>query len=312
MKNAKIVAFSMLAATGMVFFSCSDDDDNGGSLPPIGGYNSADEVGAADLLAYWPLNGNGKENISSTDPSNTVNVTWIDAVKGQGARMANGFLDYPSIASISGNTSGSYTVSAWAKISNTKLVPDGVSHISPIISFTGGPNANVGNLAIFGNTHGLTTSDSIQMKAEFHFKRTPEDGTDFGGDAVNMIKMEQWMIDGNANGENHMAFPNKIGGKWAHVVYVYDGVTANNRLYVNGVKISNPQWESRNNGESMPMLFFTPSRPIIGALWSVADGTNVDAWNKALTGEVDEIRVWKKVLTQADITALYQLESAGR
>jgi hypothetical protein len=81
---------------------------------------------------------------------------------------------------------------------------------------------------------------------------------------------------------------------------------------VNGVKISNSQWESRNNGEAMPMKFFTPSHPVIGALWSVANGTNVDAWNAPLTGEVDEIRVWKKVLSQADINALYQLEAAGR
>jgi hypothetical protein len=150
------------------------------------------------------------------------------------------------------------------------------------------------------------------MKAEFHFKRTPDDGTDFGGDAVNMIKMEQWMIDDNANGANHTAHPNKIGGQWAHVVYVYDGPTATNRLYVNGQKISNSQWEVRNGGDAMPMTFFTPSRPIIGALWSVAEGTNVDTWNAPLTGEVDEIRVFKKVLTQAEINALYQLEKVGR
>jgi hypothetical protein len=313
MKTNRILFSALVLGAGIFAFNACSSDDDGDDLPPIGGYNSADEVGAADLLAYWPLNGNGKESISNTDPSNTGgSVTWVDAIKGQGAHMNAGFLDYPEIPAISDNTTGSYTISAWAKVSNTKLVPDGPSHISPIISFTGGLNANVGNLALFGNTHGLTTSDSIQMKAEFHFKRTPEDGTDFGGDAINLIKMEQWMIDENANGHNHTAAANKIGGQWAHVVYVYDGVTANNRLYVNGVKISNSEWESRNGGNSMPMKFFTPSHPVIGALWSVANGTNVDAWNAPLTGEVDEIRVWKKVLSQADINALYQLEAAGR
>jgi hypothetical protein len=311
MKTNRILFSALVLGVGIFTFNaCSSDDDE--NLPPIGGFNSADEVGAADLLAYWPLNGNGKESISNTSPSNTVNVAWVDAIKGQGAKMTAGFLDYPAIDAISNNTTGSYTISSWAKISNTKLVVDGPSNISPIISFTGGLNGNVGNLALFGNTHGLTTSDSIQMKAEFHFKRTPEDGTDFGGDAINMIKMEPWMITDNANGQNHTAAANKIGGQWAHVVYVYDGVTANNRIYVNGVKISNSQWESRNNGEAMPMKFFTPSHPVIGALWSVANGTNVDAWNAPLTGEVDEIRVWKKVLSQADINALYQLEAAGR
>lgn len=312
MKTNRILISAFILGAGIFTFNACSSDDDGDSLPPIGGFNNSNEVGQADLLAHWPLDGNGNERLSGTAPSNTVNVTWIDTDRGQGAKMNAGFLDYPSIDAISNNTTGNYSISAWAKVSNTKLVPDGPSHISPIISFTGGLNQNVGNLALFGNTHGLTTSDSIQMKAEFHFKRTPEDGTDFGGDAINMIKMEPWMITDNENGHNHTAAANKIGGQWAHVVYVYDGVTANNRLYVNGVKISNSEWESRNGGNPMPMKFFTPSHPVIGALWSVANGTNVDTWNAALSGEVDEIRVWKKVLSQAEINALYQLESQGR
>jgi hypothetical protein len=310
MKTIKICAY-VLMASGMLLTSCGSDDDGGNDLPPIGGYNSADEVAAADLIGYWPLNGDGEETISETMPSNEVGESWVEGVKGDALHLNEGFLDYPSIAALNVQ-GGSITISCWAKITNTKLVADGPSHISPLISFSGGPNANVGNLALFGNTHGLTSSDSIQMKAEFHFMRP--DGTEFGGDAINMTKMEQWMIDGNAGGQNppHAAFANKIGGQWAHVVFTYDGPTAMARLYVNGVKISNPAWESRNNGDPMPMAFFEPTHPIIGALNSVANGTNVDTWNAPLTGEIDEIRVFKKALIQADITALYQLEEAGR
>lgn len=309
MKTIKILACTLMVTSGFVLTSCGDDEGN--DLPPIGGYNSSDEIGTADLLAYWPLDGDGKESISGTMPSNTVGASWVQSNKGQALKLTAGFLDYPSISALN-LQSGSITVSCWAKVSNTKLVVDGPSNISPLISFAGGTNANVGNLAIFGNTHGLTTSDTIQMKAEFHFKRP--DGTEFGGDAINMTKMEQWMIDGNASGQNppHAAFANKIGGQWAHVVFTYDGPTATARLYVNGVKISNPAWESRNNGDAMPMAFFTPNHPIIGALNSVANGTNTDAWNAPLTGEIDEIRVWKKVLVDADINALYQLEAEGR
>ncbi|MES2487089.1 MAG: LamG-like jellyroll fold domain-containing protein [Bacteroidota bacterium] len=310
MKTIKILACSLMAASGFVFTSCGDDDGPA-ALPPIGGYNTADEIGTADLLAYWPLDGDTKESVSGAMPSNTVGASWVSSNKGQGLKLTAGFVEYPSISALN-LTSGSITVSCWAKVTNTKPAPDADSHISPLISFTGGPNANVGNLAIFGNTHGLVTSDTIQMKAEFHFKKP--DGTDFGGDAVNMTKMEQWMIDDNANGASpaHAAFANKIGGQWAHVVFTYDGPTATARLYVNGVKINNPAWEVRNNGDAMPMTFFTPGHPIIGALNTVANGTNIDTWNAPLTGEVDEIRVWKKVLVEADINALYQLEAAGR
>ena len=66
MKTIKLTGYSIAVALGIAFFvGCSGSDD-AIQLPPIGGYNSADEVGAADLIAYWPLNGNGIEIKSNT------------------------------------------------------------------------------------------------------------------------------------------------------------------------------------------------------------------------------------------------------
>ena len=303
MKTNKILvsAFAMTLAIATIS-SCSKSSTDD-ALPAIGGYNSADEVGATDLVAYWPLNGTGIEAKSSTSPSASVGTTWVTGVKGQGANFDAGFLNYPSIAAIN-NINGSMTISCWAKISNTKLTANGVSTISPLISFTGGNNANIGNLCLMGNTHGLISSDSIQVKAEYHFKQP--DNTDFNGDCINMLKQETWMD------ATHTWNPNKIGGRWAHIVWVWDATTANTRIYVNGVKISNSAWESRNNNVAMPFSFFTPSHPIIGATPTIADGTNVETWNAALKGQLDEIRVWKKLLTAGDINSLYELELAGR
>lgn len=298
LKNFGLIAFAIFA---FVFTACKKDEPK---LPPIGGYNNADEVAAENLVAYWPLNGNGKEAKSSTDPSNSVKVTYVDGVKGQAAKMDAGYIKYPPIDAIS-SINGSISISAWAKITNTKKVTGGESHISPIFTLTGGPNTNIGNVSVFGNTHELTTSDSIQLKAEYHFKMP--NGTDsFNGDCINMIRKEEWMDD------THTWNANKIGGKWAHIVWVWDGATANTRIYVNGVKISNSAWESRNENEAMPFALFTPSYPVIGATWAVAEGSATDVWNKPLIGEVDEIRVFNKLLTTAEIGALYELEKAER
>jgi hypothetical protein len=292
---------------GAAIISCSDDDAD--PLPPIGGYNNAGEVAASDLVAYWPLNGNGVESVSNTSPTSTVSTSYVTGIKGQAASFSAGFMAYPEIAALS-TTTGSASISCWAKISNTKLVVDGESNISPIFSLTRTGQV-FGNLNVIGETHGLTTSDTIQLKGIFRIKE--DDGvSEFGGDAVNMTKMEQWMIDGNANGENHQAFANKIGGQWAHVVYVFDGAAGSNKLYVNGVKISNPQWEVRNGGAPKMLNHFTPTRAVIGALETVATGTNTDTWNKALTGGVDELRVYKKALSASEIGSLYELELAGR
>ncbi len=293
--------YSLVVASGLALIaSCSSDDSS--SLPPIGGYNNADEVAATSLKAYWPLNGNGKESVSNTSPSSTVATTYVDGIKGQAASFNTGFMAYPAITALN-TTSGSASISAWIKISNTKLVDGGPSNISPIFSLTRTGEA-FGNLNLLGETHGLVTSDSIQMKGVFRIKN--DDGSEFGGDAVNMIKQEAWMD------ATHTWAANKIGGQWAHVVYLFDGPSGTNKLYVNGVKISNSAWEVRNGGLAKPLNHFLPTRPVIGALETVATGVNTDAWNKALNGQVDELRFYDKALTPAEIGALYELELAGR
>ena len=293
--------YSLMVASGIALVaSCSSDDSS--SLPPIGGYNSADEVAATSLKAYWPLNGNGKESISNTSPNNTVATTFVEGVKGQAANFNTGFMTYPAITALN-TTSGSASISCWAKVSNTKLVAGGPSNISPIFSLTRTGEV-FGNLNLLGETHGLVTSDSIQMKGVFRIKN--DDGSEFGGDAVNMIKQESWMD------ATHTWAANKIGGQWAHIVYIFDGPTGTNKLYVNGVKISNSAWEVRNGGNAKMLNHFLPTRPVIGALETVANGTNTDAWNAALKGQVDELRVYDKALTPAEIGALYELELAGR
>jgi hypothetical protein len=300
MKTSKLF-YSLVLVSGLTLWtSCSSDDDN--SLPPIGGYNSADEVAATSLKAYWPLDGNGKETVSNTSPSSTVATTYVDGIKGQAASFNSGYMAYPAITALN-TTSGSASISAWVKVSNNKANPAATSTSSPIFSLTRTGEA-FGNLNLLAETHGLTTSDSIQMKGVFRIKN--DDGSEFGGDAVNMIKQEPWMD------ATHTWAANKIGGQWAHVVYLFDGPTGTNKLYVNGVKISNSAWEVRNGGLAKNLNHFLPTRPVIGALETVVNGTNTDAWNAALKGQVDELRFYDKALTPAEIGALYELELAGR
>ncbi len=300
MKTNKLL-IGMLAATGLAFVvSCGGDTDS--SLPPIGGYDKADDVAATALRAYWPLNGNGKESISGTNPSSTVAATFVAGVKGQGVSFNVGYMAYPAIEALN-STSGSATISCWAILNNTRPAVGEPSNISPLFSLT--RTGEVwGNLNLFGETHGLVSSDSIQVKGIYRIKQA--DGTETGGDAVNMLKQEPWMD------ATHTWNPNKIGGQWAHIVYVFDGPTGTNRIYVNGVKISNSAWEVRNNGAALNLNHFLPTRPVLGAMENVVNGTNTDAWNKALKGSMDEVRVYDKALTQAEIGALYELEKAGR
>jgi hypothetical protein len=89
----------------------------------------------------------------------------------------------------------------------------------------------------------------------------------------------------------------------------WDGATSMFKIYANGVKISNPEWEAR--GTTGPLSFTTPTKPIIGAWGTNISGTP-DSWQVPMTGLVDEVRVYNKALSDGDISSLYQLESAGR
>jgi len=301
MKTNKIFisAFAISLAFAS-FTSCSSD--GGSSLPPIGGYNNAGEVGKSDLVAYWPLNGNGKESISNTSPSNTVGASYADAVKGSGLVLTDGYLAFPEITALS-SSMASMSISLWAKISNNGGAgADG--HPTMLFSLTR-PNEWAGNFNLMSETGWRSVaSDTLVMKGLSVIKNG--DGSANFQDIINSANPS---ADDILAG--HVAAACKNGGQWAHYVITWDSTTALFKLYANGQKISNPVWESRNGGTALPLNFFTPAKPVIGTFQTVVDGTP-DSWQRPMNGSIDEIRVWKKALSAADVNSLYELESQGR
>lgn len=286
-----------IAVLGLLV-GCGGSDDN--SLPPINGFNSSDEVAASNLVAYWPLNGNGKEMVSNTNPSNTSNVTFVPGAKGQAANFSEGYLAYPEIAALS-STTGSITISLWAKVNNNGG-PNG--HPSVFFSLTR-PNEWAGNVNFFAETGWQpSTSDSLTIKGLVVIKN-PDNSPNFQ-DNINRIKAPAADI-----AAGHTPFPNKVAGTWAHFVMVWDGANGKLLLYANGTKISNVPWEVRNGGNPLNLNYFTPTRAVLGAFWTVPFGTP-DPWQRGLTGQLDEVRVYNRVLTPAEIFALYSLEGQGR
>jgi hypothetical protein len=300
MKTNKILLKTMaFAFLGTALIACGDDDPV--SLPPIGGYNSADEVGVADLVAYWPLNGSGVESMSSTSPTNTVGATWENGIKGQSAKLSEGYMTYPAISTLSSGLTN-FSMSAWVKIQN-----NGTS-ASVFLSLTR-PNEWAGNINFMAETGWKdATVDSLAFKGLI-----VSDNAIGWQDSRNTIKLDQGMMDENSSNPTeiqHTAFPNKVGGQWAHAVITWDGATRLFKVYSNGVKISNPKWEQRGTPDGTLIAFTSPTTPIIGAFGDIA--TTTEPWNKAMTGNIDEVRVWKKTLNDADINSLYELELAGR
>lgn len=305
MKTIKIFGFALMATFGVLLTSCGSDDE-GGSLPDIDGYGSADEVGETDLVAHFGLDGDGEESMSGTAPTSSPNTTWVDGIKGKAANFNNGYMKYPSMASFPASMT-SFTISGWVKVKNNQTPTSG--SVSTIFSMAR-PNEWEGNMNLYvetGQSPAMTdegvANDSLIFKGSW---RTAADG---GQAYENVLHLEPWMVsDNEVTPGKHVAGPNVVGGTWAHAVFTWDGATNKFIVYSNGQKISNPAFEIR--GENTSLTFDTPTFPMIGAFGNV--DTTADSWNKAMTGQVDEIRVWKRALTLAEIGALYQLEKAGR
>lgn len=278
-----LVALFALASLGLN--ACKKEE-----LPPIGGFNSADEVAATNLIAYWNFEGNGTEKKNSLNPTKTVGASYTTGVKGMALSLTNGYLVYPEITAIAGAIQ-SASVSSWVQVKNNG------STATCFFTLTR-PNEWAGNFNVIAETGWKKAeNDSLTVKG---LLVTKKDGADSWQDSRNDIGI------GGVQA-------NKVAGtNFFHLVVTYDAASSLFKVYVNGVKVSNPAWELRGNGTLGNLVFTTPTKPIIGTWGTVADGTSTDTWQAPMTGKIDELRVYTKALTEAEINSLYQLEKAGR
>ena len=81
-----------IAISALTISSCKSSSDDPG-LPPIGGYNSSDDVAAANNVAKWSFDGNLTESKSGTAGVGT-NVNFGTGKKGQGWQGSSTLASY--------------------------------------------------------------------------------------------------------------------------------------------------------------------------------------------------------------------------
>jgi hypothetical protein len=278
------MAFAISGSLILGFSSCKDEEP---TLPPIGGFNSADEVAATNLVAHWAFEGDGKEKKSGATPANSSNASYAAGAKGQAVKFNAGFLAYNEITAL--NSLPNATVSLWANFDNNG------SHPTSFFSLTR-PNEWAGNL---------------NMMSETGWKPAGNDTLVIKGLVVTNVAGNPSFQDSRNEPSNGGVQAPKGVNTWKHLLMSWDGASSNFKIYVDGVKVSNPDWETR--GTTGPLSFFTPTRPVIGAWGTNAPGGGTaEGWQVPMTGSVDELRVYNKALTDAEINSLYLLEKAGR
>ncbi|HEX6181989.1 MAG TPA: LamG domain-containing protein [Chitinophagaceae bacterium] len=290
-------AFAAGICVVMLVTACTkpelDDDFQKGDPPPIGSYTNSSEVAAADLVAFFPFEGSFADSKGAV-PGGTASggATFAAGKKGQAYQgTSTGFVSYTGSGPL--GTLTSFTVSMWI---NTSWHQGGAQSLFTVTKADGSFWGN-----FFMLIEGATTGDPMLVKVHFEKNVTPS-----------IPNTEHWLeTTGNLR-------INDMYGAWRHIVYSYDAATSKFKMFANGNKVNFPATaENRTQNGTTPLgdlAFKSPARFVIGAFQNQlgAPYNNPEPWMLPYTGRMDELRFYKRALTDQEINALFQLEKQGR
>jgi len=274
-KSLKVIGvflFTAMLVSSLMMTSCKKDstpDPNAGKTDPS-------TIATDSLVAYFPFDGNGVDEIASLTPEANSHVTYIAGRRNQcyqGDSLAYLLYTLPSTSKLATMTKG-FTIACWLK--PTKVYGDPVPTIFAI--------GNSENLT-WGNITWMQerldeTADTCFFK--FHFQAVPG---------------EVWAAANTS--------PDIIAGRWAHYVISYDGATSILKVYKDGVIIEKMTYELVNAGD---LAFVNVNNLIIGGWLSKVIASATDAWMGWFKGNIDELRVYNAGLSASRAKALYDAE----
>jgi hypothetical protein len=296
----KINLFSGIAVVALVLgmsVSCTTTppDPNAGKTDPS-------TIATADLVAYFPFNGNGKDSITGMAPATSGNVTYATARRKSGFQGNNvGYFLYNLPTTSKLRTLQAFSVAMWI---NEPQIPNGVDPVPMILQITNDDDNFWGNLSLSQDRMGTLTPlapvDSLALKAVFHSQTA--------------VWQNQFITFAN---------PAIKAAKWTHLIYQYDNVSSTFTVYVNGAKLTGAgptSWALRYadakpaTGVQPPfgnMVFNKPSKLILGGGWAtkiIQTPAATDTWMGWFNGTMDELRIYDRALSDSEAQALYAAE----
>ena len=289
MKNVSLIlAGTFLFSVAMT--SCSKKSTPDVTLPPIGGYASSDSVAAANLVAYWNFDGNQNEIKSGTAATSSDRVSYTTGIKGQALLCDSGYVFYNSIPALNGMTT--FSVSAWVQVRNNSDTTG--NNFNSMVFQLSKPNSTFGNINLGMDTQNyLPSNDTLTVHGWYT-------------DPLNGLQDNR----NDPYGTPPVGVVLDTAGHWIHTVMTVDNSNpVNFHMYANGVDIG--AYNERGTELYTPM---TPSSVIIGGWLNNVPGQphTSDTWAHAFVGGIDQVRVYNKALSPDEVSALYQLELAGR
>lgn len=267
----------LLTAIAFFLSSCYKKFDPDDYKPEfqIGGFSSVSEIAPTNLVAYYAFDGALNDSVSSTAGANT-GTSFTGGFKGQAlqGKLNSYVLADPSNAV---KAMSSFTISFWV---NTPPPSTGI--ITPVAISHG--SSFWGNFEMFFENN----SSNMAATVKTHIYNGTSD--------------KEFAVTGIAG-----AFD-----KWVNLTATYDGSTSTFKLYMNGSVVGTVV--SAGFGG---MKVTNPGKIVFGTTQfnTVPSQTSThgsEPWASFLTGQLDEVRMYNKVLTPEEINALVVLQGKGK
>jgi hypothetical protein len=242
-------------------------------LVPVNGYSTAAEVAAANLKAYWSFNNNYTETVTNTAGAavNPADVSFVTGKKGQAVQVKGVGYVNTNMQALVSGLSN-FTISTW---------------IQQPASLSGGPTTY---MPFSLNQPGYSwTNTKFFMLFE----------SDNASNSYGKVGfMDQWYDKGRV-------WPKMLDGNWQQMVISYDAASGALRIYVNGALLS----ESSTSSFLPQTNFGIATSFTLGGPDANTHAGN--GWMNALSGNLDEVKIFNKVLSADEVMALYALENKG-
>lgn len=241
---------------------------------PIAGYSNSSQVAAANLVAYWAFNGGYIDSVSKTVGTavNATGVSFVTGKLGQAVQVKNRGYINSNVTNTIANLK-SFTMVMWIQ-QPTSLANSPTTFMPFSLDAAG---------------------YSWEATKFFMLFDQPDNTTNTLG---KVCLMDQWFDKGKV-------WPRMLDGNWHQMTITYDGTTGAMRIYVDGVVLPQSTTFSVNPQNN----FGTADSFTLGG---PNDATNTaNGWMNALSGNLDEFRVFNKVLTPDEVLILYTLQNKG-
>ena len=277
MKRINIKQLFALAVTGLLLGSCYQKFDPASYAPPlnIGGYSSSKQIAPANLVGFWAFNGSLIDSVSNTSGVNT-GTSFSPGFKDQGLQGGNkSYVLFTPGSAITGMHS--FTIAYWV---NSPVNTSGIVGLVNLSNTTG----FWGNIDMFFENG--STLDAAKFRAHITNGAT-----------------DTWVTkDGLPN----------IFTKWTHFALSYDAASETFKLYVNGSLIVTQLQKGFG-----PINFTNCGKMVFGTVQfqttpSLTSGATSQDWASYLAGQLDEVRIYNKAISDSEVSALVLLEGRGK